>query len=452
MVDDARKIALLILNTLDKEHKTLDSVLDDILGQETRLERKDRALINALVYGVLRWRGRLDWIIGNFSKTRLNKIDPPVLNILRLGLFQMAYLDRIPVSAAVNTSVEMAKSTAPPWVVRYVNGLLRNAAREYQHLPYPDIEKDFVSALAVEKSFPQWLIKRWLERFDIEETERICDAINTIPPITIRTNTLKTPRTQLIKSLQGVAEKIVPTPYAPEGVSFRNPKISISEMQAFQDGFFQVQDEAAQLVTLVLNPQPGETVLDACAGLGGKTGHIAQMMKNHGRIIALDHDEQKSLKLVSEMNRLGVSIVTTPIHDLNTPLSPERFGKFDRILLDAPCSGLGVLRRNPDAKWTIKKHNLAHHHARQARFLDNLADLVKPAGVLVYAVCSTEPEENVAVVKGFLNKHADFVIENNHKGLTPGTGALVNKKGFLVTSPHLNNMDGFFVACLRRLK
>jgi len=451
MADDARKTALLVLNTLDKKRKTLNSVLEEVIAKQVRLSKKDLALLYALVYGVLRWRGRLDWIIKHFSKTRLNRINPQVMNILRLGLFQVIYLTRVPVSAAVNTSVEMTKSVADPWVVRYVNGLLRNAVKNYRHVPFPDVANDPVLALASSKSFPKWLIKKWLDRFGLKETELLCDAINTIPPITVRANRLKTTRKTLMESLKGVAEHITETPYAPNGVSFFNPKKPIPAIDSFQKGLFQVQDEAAQLVTLLLNPQPGETVLDACAGLGGKTGHIAQRMENKGTLTAMDNDEQKLLRLMSEMNRLGVSIVTTKIHDLNNPLSPKRFGMFDRILLDAPCSGLGVLRRNPDAKWIASKQNLAHFQNRQIRFLENLAHLIKPSGVMVYTVCSTEPEENEAVVKLFLNKHSDFAIESNTTEMPPEICTLVNSNGYLRTLPHLNNMDGFFAACLKRI-
>jgi len=452
MTDDVRKTALHILNTLDKGHKTLDSVIEDVFRKKTLFSRKDRALLQAMVFGVLRWRGRLDWIIDYFSETRLNRVDPKVLNILRLGLFQIIYLSRIPVSAAVNTSVEMAKTAAAPWVVRYVNGLLRNAARKYQNVPFPDIDKDSVKALATEKSFPKWLIKRWLDRFGLKEAVLLCDAINTIPPITVRCNTLKTNRKKLVKAFKGYAEKIEHTNYAPDGVFFSNPKRSIPKIRAFEDGLFQVQDEAAQLVTLLLNPKPGETVLDACAGLGGKTGHIAQMMKNRGRLVAMDKDEKKLLRLESEMHRLGISIVTTCIHDLNKPLNQDRFGKFDRILIDAPCSGLGVLRRNPDAKWSTPKQNLAHYQERQAQFLDNLAHLVKPSGVLVYAVCSMEPEENESVINSFLNKHVKFAIEKSPTVLHFDFYSLVNNNGYVKTFPHLNNMDGFFSVCMKRKK
>ncbi len=452
MVDEVRKTALYVLSTLDRGHKTLDSLLEDVFREKTLFSKKDRALLQVLVYGVLRWRGRLDWIIDYFSKTRLNKIDPKVLNILRLGLFQIIYLDRIPVSAAVNTSVEMTKTAAAPWVVRYVNGLLRNAVREYQHVPFPKVGNEPAKALATKKSFPKWIIKRWLDRFGLKETELLCDAINIIPPITVRCNTLKTSREKLVKALDGYAEKIEITSYAPDGVFFSKPKRSIPNIEAFKGGLFAVQDEAAQLVTLLLDPQPGETILDACSGLGGKTGHIAQMMKNSGKLVAMDKDENKLLRLESEMHRLGVSIVTTCIHDLSNPLNREDFGKFDRILLDAPCSGLGVLRRNPDTKWRASQQNPAYCQKRQSLFLDNLAHLVKPSGVLVYAVCSMEPEENESVIKGFLNKHAKFDIEKRPTGLPFDACSLVNRNGYLKTFPHLNNMDGFFSVCMKRKK
>jgi len=452
MVNNARKNSLYILNTLDQGNKTLDDILDEVLSQHILFSKKDRALLQALVYGVLRWRAKLDWIINYFSNTRLRKIDPKVLNVLRLGLFQIISLDRIPVSAAVNTSVEMTKSLAAPYVVRFVNGLLRNAAKNYKQVRFPDENNDPVSALAVKKSFPKWLLKRWLDRFGLEETVLLCDAINTIPPITVRCNTLKTRCETLLMLLGKYVEKVEPTDFAPDGARFFNPKKSIPEMKSFEDGLFQVQDEAAQLVTFLLNPKPGETVLDACAGLGGKTGHISQVMNNRGKLIAMDNNTKKLHRLQSEMARLGISMVTPLTHDLNDPAAAKSINKFDRILLDAPCSGLGVLRRNPDAKWRISEQDLIRHAKRQAIFLDNLAHQVKPEGHLVYCVCSTEPEENESVIKGFLKKHKDFVIEKNLEGLPYKARSLLTGDGYLKTFPHLHNMDGFFAVCMKRAK
>ncbi|MBU4414692.1 MAG: 16S rRNA (cytosine(967)-C(5))-methyltransferase RsmB [Proteobacteria bacterium] len=453
MADYARNTALFILNTLDRGQKTLDRVLEeDMTDKEQYLSKRDRALVNALVYGVIRRRGTLDWIIAYFSDTRLSAIDSNILNILRLGLFQVIYLDKIPVSAAVNTSVEITKSFASPKVVRFVNAVLRNSAKDYKKVPFPDRNKDPVKALSTAKSFPEWLIKKWLDYFGLKETEALCDAVNTIPPITVRTNTLKISRNKLIETLKADVELIDYTSYSPDGVWFFKPKLPIPKIKAFENGWFQVQDEAAQIVTYLLNPQPGETILDACAGLGGKTGHIAQMMKNKGKIIALDKNDAKLLRHESEMKRLGISIVQPYLHNLDKPFDKNYIAEFDRILLDAPCSGLGVLRRNPDIKWLMSKKNLIHYKEKQVSFLDNISYLVKPSGVLVYTVCSTEPEENEEVVKVFSNMHPEFVIEKKLDGLPFNARSLVNKNGYLKTFPHINNMDGFFSVCFKRKK
>lgn len=469
MSSDARSTAILILNILDKGRKTLDMVLEDTDSMITSLPQNDRALLHALVYGVLRWRGRLDWILDHFSKTRLNRIDPRILNILRIGLFQIIFLNRIPVSAAVNTSVEMAKSFAAPWTVRFVNALLRKSAAGHKSVPFPNPDENPISALAAKKSFPQWLVKRWHQRFGFEETEKLCDSINSIPPITLRTNTLITTRENLIQTMKGAVGKPEPTTYSPDGIFFFKSKKPIRELEAFKNGFFQVQDEAAQIVSYVLRPKAGETVLDACAGLGGKTGHIAQLMQNRGSIMAMDKDEKKLLRLESVMFQLGISNVKTRIHNLEVPFDVGSFPFFDRVLLDAPCSGLGVLRRNPDIKWRMSKNKLDCLSKRQVKFLDHLAGVVKPSGVLVYSVCSTEPEENEDVVKTFLKKHPEFVIhglcskpidgndteywkntEIGSEKLPLQICRLMNQEGYLKTFPHRNHMDGFFVVCFKR--
>lgn len=453
---DARRTALNILNKFDKNPEPIDKIISNEIDACACFSKKDMALLHALVYGILRWQKRLDWIIKHFSNTRLRKINPLVLNILRLGIFQLCFLNKIPSSAAVNTSVEMAKTFAPPWVVKYVNGLLRNCSRRHDKVTFPNINENPVAALATSKSFPEWLIQRWLNSFGINKTSTLCDVINNIPPITVRSNTLKTTRLQLIKALEPDVENIEKTKYAPDGICFYKPKKSIDALETFQKGWFQVQDEAAQIVTLLLNPKPGETVLDACAGLGGKTSHIAQAMKNQGNIVALDIDSKKLLQLSNAMNRLGISIVNTYAHDLSFPLQKTLSNKFpalfDRILLDSPCSGLGVIRRNPDTKWLLSKKNLIYYSKREKTFLDNLAHLVKPSGILAYAVCSFEQEENEEVVNYFLEKHSEFEVNLNFTGLSQKVRSLLNKNGYFKSIPHINNMDGFFTVCFKRFK
>lgn len=448
---DVRKTALIILNTLEDGQRNLDILMEDYYSHQKKVSRRDRALLQALVYGVLRWRGRLDFIISNFSSTRFDKIDSKVLNILRLALFQIIYLDRIPNSAAVTTAVDLAKAFGAPWVVGYVNALLRKAAREYREVSFPDMEEDPIAALAADKSFPGWIIRRWLNRYGNKYTTALCDAANSIPPITVRTNTLKISPRELLKSLENESGQIKQTFFSPVGIEIVHPRSSIPGLSAFKAGWFQVQDEAAQLVSMLLDPKPGQTVLDACAGLGGKTGHIAQLMKNEGSIVALEKDDRKLLHLGDEMQRLGVSIVSTLCHDLEQALPKYQPSGFDRVLLDAPCSGLGVIRRNPDIKWLKTKNELVKNQTRQMRLLENLCHEVKPGGILAYAVCSTEPEENEEVIHSFLKKHTDFVIDRHLGGLPDKVKKIAVSDGFFKTHPNLTEMDGFFSVRLQRI-
>jgi 16S rRNA (cytosine967-C5)-methyltransferase len=353
-------------------------------------------------------------------------------------------------TAAVNTAVDLAKTLKKPWLTKFVNAVLRAAARGYPDLPPPDMEANPVSAVSIEKSMPEWLIRRWIPRFGVSQTLFLCDIINTIPPLTLRVNTLKTTRSALLASGSMHASCLEPTAYAPDGVRMDHLQDPVDSMAGFREGFFQVQDEAAQLVTLLLAPRPGETVMDACAGLGGKTGHLAQQMKNTGKILALDISPDKIEKMHPEMQRLGISIVEGRVHDLNRPLDTGWIKKYDRVLLDAPCSGLGVLRRNPDIKWRSSQEHLKHCQFRQIDFLDHVSQFVKPSGVLVYAVCSMEPEENEGVTAAFLGDHPQFSIEKEPSGLLPQILSLINPEGYLRTFPHLHAMDGFFAVRFRR--
>lgn len=437
---DPRKNSLLILNQLDDSGKTLDALMDEFHVSSGPSSKRDRALMQALVYGVLRRRSRIDGIISRFSKSGFRKIKPDVLNILRLGVFQILYLDRIPPSAAVNTAVEMAKSVSAPWTVRFVNAILRRTAAG----PIPP-----AAGPAEENSIPEWLFSRWVHRFGEKQATSICHAINDIPPITVRTNTLRTTRDALLASFSEHASEITPTAFSPEGISFHAPIAAVFDMPGYNDGHFQVQDEAAQITGHLLAPLPGETVLDACAGLGGKTAHAAQLMNNRGTLVAMDRDLRKLSSLEKEMARLGISIVKTSYHDLSSPPGNLAPSSFDRILLDAPCSGLGVLRRNPDAKWRVSENDIERLHGLQLTLLNNLSPLLKPSGTLVYVVCSTEPEENESVIEEFLGTHPDFRTDPiGEEAFVPG--GCITENGFFRTYPHRLTMDGFFAARLKK--
>jgi 16S rRNA (cytosine967-C5)-methyltransferase len=267
----------------------------------------------------------------------------------------------------------------------------------------------------------------------------------------VRANPLRGARTRLIDTLAEIAT-VTPSAYTPLGLRLTAVTQPPTAWPALERGMCQVQDEAAQLVGDLLAPRPGETVLDACAGLGGKTGHIGQMMNNRGRLIAGDLAPHKLTRLLAEMKRLGITNVETRPLDLEQPDALAELPLFDRILLDAPCSGLGVLRRNPDAKWRRRSKDLSRYQARQRRMLATLAAHLRPGGRLVYAVCSMEPEENRAVVDPFLNSHPDFGIDKSAGGLTPAAAALMDDHGTLATYPHRHGMDGFFMVALKRLR
>lgn len=453
MASDARKEALTILSELEKERPdTLDRLLDAYRSADPDRLRRDKAFLQALVFGILRSRNRLDWTIRHFSKTPLRKISPDVKNILRLGVYQILYMDRVPDSAAVNTAVELAKQGAAPWTVKFVNGLLRNIARNPDTITFPDMTKNPVHALSVRKSLPEWLVQRWLSRFGQDPCVQLCDTVNTIPPLSVRTNTLKTTRTSLVSTLDNVVEVTVRTSHAPEGILLYGLPTDLPSIPGYAEGKFQAQDEAAQLVAHILALRPGLRVLDACAGLGGKTGHIAQLLDNKGEIVALESVDIKLAALEKEMRRLGISIVTPLRHDLTIPPDPAVVGTFDRILLDAPCSGLGVLRRNPDTRWHRTEADLARYAGRQQTFLNHLAPLVKPDGLLVYAVCSMEPEENEAVIQSFLARNRRFEQTTVSTDAINDPSAVVTSDNCLRTLPHRHNMDGFFAVCLRRRK
>jgi 16S rRNA (cytosine967-C5)-methyltransferase len=406
-------------------------------------DKRDYKLFTTIVYGVLRHRGTLDYIIGQFSNTRLKKIQPDVLNILRMGLFQIVYLTRIPASAAVNTSVELSKKEKNKNISKFVNAVLRNAIRNIEAIQFPDIKTNPVESIASEKSYPKWLVQKWLARWDIETVCRLCDKLNEIPDITVRTNGLKTVRQYLKESLSDQVKNLNETQISPLGIYFNSPELPVNQLDAFKKGLFQVQDEAAQLVTYLLDPKPGEKILDACSGLGGKTAHIAELMQNDGLIIATDIGEKKLTSLETEMQRLGISIVQTKKMDIANPTSA--FSEtFDKVIVDAPCSGLGVIRRNPDTKWILSKKNLNRYTKRQIDFLNALAKNVRKGGVLVYAVCSTEPEENEKVKESFLTQNKDFKVDSNINSRYPFLKSLYQSQGEIKTLPHENNMDGFY--------
>jgi len=453
MCSDPRKTALKVLNRLSSGEITLDAVIDRMEAATDFADSRDRALFNTLVYGTLRWQGRLDHILAHFANRPLKKLDPRILNVLRIGLFQITYLDRIPPSAAVNTAVNLVRTLAAPWAVPFVNAVLRRATSELDQVPFPPPDDPSAAALAVNKSCPQWLVERWLSRYGVSDTIRLCDAVNEPATVTLRVNTLKTNVDVLLAEIREALGDAHRTDFAPDGIRLGRAAGALFKHSFYRDGLCAVQDEAAQLIGLLVDPQPGDRVLDGCAGLGGKSAHMAQLMQNRGRVIAVDRSDARLERLKAEMSRLGITIVKP----LALPLEKAAAGgelraPFDRILVDAPCSGLGVIRRNPDIKWSPLKADLDRYQRIQAHLLEQAAPLVRPEGLLVYSVCSSEPEETAAVVSGFLKNHPEFAISAGSKALSGARYAPLFCGTCLQTYPKHVEMDGFFGVRFSRVR
>ncbi|MFN2356197.1 MAG: 16S rRNA (cytosine(967)-C(5))-methyltransferase RsmB [Desulfotignum sp.] len=445
MVLNTREAALEILLRSAKKNTTLDRTLDAFYPRLAHLSQPDKNLCHAIVFGVLRHQNHLDFIVRAFSNTKLDRMDPRVLFVLRMALFQMHFMNRIPDFAAINTSVEMAKARGGKKIAGFVNAVLRNAVRGYGSIVWPDQHKNLAEYVSVVHSIPLWLAERWLAAYGPQKTLALCRDINQIPLLTVRTNTLKTSRNTLGNMLTSAGHDPVFTQFSPEGISLTGSGIHVEDLSGFSDGLFQIQDEAAQLVSRILDPRPEETILDACAGLGGKTLHLAQLMENKGEITAIDTDPDKLAQLEAETLRLGITNVKSRSMDLLSATIKDFPGFFNRILVDAPCTGLGVLRRNPDTRWKRSVEDIRRMAALQKRLLTAAAGLVKPGGTLVYAVCSCEPEENEEVVASFLKKRKDYEL------LPMDSFFGMPCHPWLKTFPDFTGLDGFFAARLRRL-
>jgi 16S rRNA (cytosine967-C5)-methyltransferase len=433
--DKTRERALLILQSTER-----GGFADPLLDEARReFPARDCALILELVYGVLRNRSLLDWTLDRFSEKPVAKTDAGTRNILRLALYQMLFLDRVPVSAAVNTAADLAKTYGKK--PGYVNGLLRKIERNRAALPLP-AEDNPLSRLSTIHSHPAWLVRRWLERFGMQRTEEALGRNNRPAPLVIRINTLKGSRDVLLSLLDAQGASGRATACSPAGIEILSSP-GIATLPAYRDGRFLVQDEAAQLVSLLLSPAPGDTVLDACAAPGGKATHLAELMRDEGRVVALESDKKRVARINENSGRLGLSIVKPVTGDATT----YREGTYDGILVDAPCSGLGVLRRHPDGRWTKTEESLKERAELQKKILKNCAKLLKPGGVLVYATCTTEPEENEDVVNAFIaSSGGGFHIDDPRPYLPDAAAGLVGPDSFFRTFPDAPSMDGFFAA------
>ncbi|MCA0753944.1 16S rRNA (cytosine(967)-C(5))-methyltransferase RsmB [Paenibacillus sp. N4] len=419
--------------------------------QEAQLQRADAGLVTELVYGTIQRQATLDYWLGRFVSKGIHKLEPWVHQLLRMSAYQLLYLDRIPAHAAVNEAVAIAKKRGHAGISGMVNGVLRSIDRNRAELTVSGItDPDPAKQTALRHSYPEWLVRRWIEVYGAETAEAICEAGNDQPPASIRVNPLRTSRGELIERLRADGLDAEPSAAAPAGIIVRRGG-NLTELDGFRDGLWTMQDISSMLVAEVVAPQPGMQVLDCCAAPGGKSTHLAELMGGKGKVWANDLHAHKRELIAAQSERLklrNVEAITGDAMKLGERFKP---GSMDAVLLDAPCSGFGVIKRKPEIKWTKTAGDVTEIAALQQRLLDAVCGLVRPGGVLVYSTCTMEPAENEEQVARFLREHPEFELDAGW----PETIAQQLRKAGVVRGefageaqllPQHFDSDGFFIA------
>jgi 16S rRNA (cytosine967-C5)-methyltransferase len=450
-VDPARETALKILYDINENGAYSNLSVNKHL-EAYDFKSIDRAFITDLVYGTTKWKLTIDWMIEKFSNIRLRKLSPWVLNILRMGIYQLNYTDRIPVSAACNESVRLAKRYGHAASSSFVNAILRNISRAIEagsdELKLPDPEKNQIEYLCIKYSHPKWMVEKWLERFGFDFTEDLLNCNNRIPDFSVRVNTQKISRDELIETFGNEGIEAVPGKYVEESLVIKNP-LPVSRLETFKQGYFQIQDESSMLAAKILDPQPGEVIMDLCSAPGGKATHIAELMENKGTVLARDIHEHKINIINSAAKRLSLNIIETEVFD--AAVLDERYvGKADRVLVDAPCTGFGIIRRKPDIKWSRNDGDISAISSIQKNILATASKYLKPGGTLVYSTCTIEPEENEQVVKEFLKFNKNFYSAGISQYLPKGMLKPDAEDGYIQMYPNIDGIDGFFIAKIMR--
>lgn len=441
---NVRETALDLLEAVEKNQSYSNLLLHHAI-EKNNLPTKDIGLLTELTYGTLQRKMSLDFMLKPFLK-KASKMEPWVHNLLRLTLYQMMYLDKIPDRAAIYEAVEIAKKRGHKGISSMVNGVLRSVQR--QGPPSPSAISDPVERIAIETSHPQWLIKRWFDQYGFEKTKAMAEVNLTAPLQTARVNTTKVTREECAKLLEDEGYQIELSPIIPEAI--RALKGNLAYSKVFKEGFLTIQDESSMLVAYALGAQRDNLVLDACAAPGGKSTHIAEKMNNSGQVVSLDLHEHKVKLINDNARRLALKNIKTKTMDSREASEQFPPESFDRVLLDAPCSGFGVMRRKPDIKYTKKEQDIYQLSNIQQSLLESVSTLVKSGGVLVYSTCTVDHEENQNTVREFLKSHPQFEGDPSLKDRMPeAVRPFIN--GFdLQVFPQDFGSDGFYIACLRK--
>ncbi|WP_068791675.1 16S rRNA (cytosine(967)-C(5))-methyltransferase RsmB [Brevibacillus laterosporus] len=443
----AREVALDVLVRVEENQSYSNLELKYALG-EAGLSKADVGLVTELVYGTIQRRMTLDEVIGQFVKGGTKKLQGWVLQLLRMSLYQVRFLDRVPDRAAVHEAVEIAKKRGHKGISSLVNGVLRNILRQPES--WEKLPKGITKQIAVTESHPEWLVKRWVKQYGEETTREICHSNNQSPTPSIRVNRLRTTADALLQEMKEAFPEATKSELTPDALLLQSGHAAGSSW--FQEGFYTIQDESSMLVAPALHLTPNLRVLDACAAPGGKTTHIAELMGNQGEILACDVHPHKRELIEQNAKRLGITIITTMVADA-ADLVDRNVGEFDRILLDAPCSGFGVIRRKPDLKWNKTAEDIKAISEIQYDLLERVAPLLKPDGYLVYSTCTIDSQENQDVVERFIAEHPEYELDTSLAEDLPTslTEKIDASKGYVQILPHHFSSDGFFIARIKRV-
>ena len=443
----SRQLAFMALKGVYQKKAYTDIALNRVIktvDKSLNISQVDRSFACELVYGTVRRQRTLDTLIDLLGKKKAVQQPPDLRIILHLGLYQLRYLDRIPTAAAVSTSVELAKTNGIAKLSGVVNGLLREYLRQAKSRDPLQLPIDPVTRLGVKHSFPDWIVETWLEQLSIEEVDQLLAWFNQSPKIDLRVNTLQTTITEVEAEFKSAGISVDRIPSLPQGLRLEGAG-DITKLPGFKQGWWIIQDSSAQLVTHLLDPQPGETIIDACAAPGGKTTHIAELMRDQGQIIACDRDAKRLIKVRENAARLKLKSIKIEVGD------SRNFNQFvniaDRVLLDAPCSGLGTLHKRPDIRWRQTAQSTNELFKLQRELLEHAALWVKPKGILVYATCTLNLLENEKVIQSFLENHLNWSIKSPPDVIAKN---LVTPENWIKVYPHRHNMDGFFMVRLVR--
>ncbi|OEH85754.1 16S rRNA (cytosine(967)-C(5))-methyltransferase [Desulfuribacillus stibiiarsenatis] len=448
-VTNAREKALDILVKIEENSGFSNLVLQNEL-KDTPFDKRDRGLITELVYGTIQRMNTIDFIVNHFlTKRKIETLDTWLKQLLRMAAYQIRFLEKIPERAVVNESVETAKRWGHQGISSFVNGVLRNLIRSPELPLLPNKDRKPIEYFSLSYSFPIWMIEKWIAQYGLEKTETMLEVMVQPAPFTIRHNTLKTEPSTFEGLLSETQLQWEKSPYVKEAYYVKGIG-DVSQNKLFTEGYFTIQDESSMLVATVLSPKSDELILDACSAPGGKTTHIAEIQRDKGKVIANEIHPHK-ISLVEQLaKRLGIQSIETHLGDF---LEFESEQLYSSVLLDAPCSGLGVIRRKPELKWNIKEESIADLIQLQQRLIRHAAKYVRPGGTLVYSTCTINRDENINIIEQFLAEHSEFQPARIQEYIPESIQSKINMshEHMVQIFPQDMNSDGFFIAKLRKL-